>query len=100
MAFPDHIEGTVEAAHSSAKVWAALTTGRGPGAWSGSEATIGLRPDTYILIRNSKQPCCTASTGDRCLGREWVCSPGGVVVAAVEGHLGEAGAVGVGRVDV
>jgi hypothetical protein len=44
--------------------------GRGSGAWSGNEATIDLRPDTSILIRNSKQPCCTASTGDRCLGRE------------------------------
>jgi len=23
--------------------------GRGPGAWPGNEATIGLRPDTYVL---------------------------------------------------
>jgi hypothetical protein len=29
VAFPDHIEGTVEVAHSSAKVWAALTTAEG-----------------------------------------------------------------------
>jgi len=60
MAFPDHIEGTVEVAHSSAKVWAALTTaeGRVPGLvtrprsvcarthtfWSGIQSSRAARP--------------------------------------------------------
>ena len=44
MVFPDRIERTVEIAHSPAKVWAALTTPEGLGAWFGNEATIDLRP--------------------------------------------------------
>jgi uncharacterized protein YndB with AHSA1/START domain len=44
MGFPDRIERTVELAHPPAKVWAALTTGEGLGAWFGNEATIDLRP--------------------------------------------------------
>jgi uncharacterized protein YndB with AHSA1/START domain len=44
MAFPDRIERTVEIAHPPAKVWAALTTAEGLGAWFGNEATIDLRP--------------------------------------------------------
>jgi uncharacterized protein YndB with AHSA1/START domain len=44
MAFPDRIERTVELAHPPAKVWAALTTAEGLGAWFGNQATIDLRP--------------------------------------------------------
>jgi uncharacterized protein YndB with AHSA1/START domain len=44
MAFPDHIERTVEIAHPPATVWAALTTAEGLGTWFGNEATIDLRP--------------------------------------------------------
>ncbi|MFD2078237.1 Uncharacterized conserved protein YndB, AHSA1/START domain [Actinopolymorpha cephalotaxi] len=44
MSFPDHIERTVEVAHPPAKVWAALTTAEGLGAWFGNQATIDLRP--------------------------------------------------------
>jgi uncharacterized protein YndB with AHSA1/START domain len=44
MVFPDRIERTVEIAHPPAKVWAALTTAEGLGAWFGNEATIDLRP--------------------------------------------------------
>ena len=44
MGFPDRIERTVEIAHPPAKVWAALTTAEGLGAWFGNEATIDLRP--------------------------------------------------------
>ena len=44
MLFPDRIERTVEIAHPPAKVWAALTTAEGLGAWFGNEATIDLRP--------------------------------------------------------
>ena len=44
MGFPDRIERTVEVAHPPGKVWAALTTAEGLGAWFGNEATIDLRP--------------------------------------------------------
>jgi uncharacterized protein YndB with AHSA1/START domain len=44
MGFPDRIERTLELAHPPAKVWAALTTAEGLGAWFGNEATIDLRP--------------------------------------------------------
>ena len=44
MAFPDRIERTVELAHPPEKVWAALTTAEGLGAWFGDEAVIDLRP--------------------------------------------------------
>ena len=44
MAFPDRIERTVELAHPPAKVWAALTTPEGLGAWFGDKAAIELRP--------------------------------------------------------
>jgi uncharacterized protein YndB with AHSA1/START domain len=44
MAFPDRIERTVELAHPPARVWAALTTAEGLGAWFGEEAMIDLRP--------------------------------------------------------
>jgi len=44
MGFPDRIERTVEVAHPPAKVWAALTTAEGLGAWFGNEAAIDLRP--------------------------------------------------------
>jgi uncharacterized protein YndB with AHSA1/START domain len=44
VAFPDRIERTVEIAHPPAKVWAALTTAEGLGAWFGQEARIDLRP--------------------------------------------------------
>jgi uncharacterized protein YndB with AHSA1/START domain len=42
MAFPDRIERTVEVAHPPVKVWAALTTAEGLGAWFGDQATIDL----------------------------------------------------------
>jgi uncharacterized protein YndB with AHSA1/START domain len=42
--FPDRIERTVEIAHPPAKVWAALTTSDGLGAWFGQQAEIDLRP--------------------------------------------------------
>ena len=44
MGFPDRIERTVEIAHPPAKVWGALTTAEGLGAWFGDEATLDLRP--------------------------------------------------------
>jgi uncharacterized protein YndB with AHSA1/START domain len=44
MGFPDRIERTVEIAHPPAKVWAALTTSEGLGAWFGNKASIDLRP--------------------------------------------------------
>ncbi len=44
MGFPDRIERTMELAHPPGKVWAALTTAEGLGAWFGNEATIDLRP--------------------------------------------------------
>ena len=44
MGFPDRIERTVELAAAPSKVWAALTTAEGLGAWFGDEATIDLRP--------------------------------------------------------
>jgi uncharacterized protein YndB with AHSA1/START domain len=44
MGFPDRIERAVELAHPPGKVWAALTTAEGLGAWFGNEATIDLPP--------------------------------------------------------
>ena len=44
MGFPDRIERTVPIAYPPEKVWAALTTAEGLGAWFGNEATIDLRP--------------------------------------------------------
>jgi uncharacterized protein YndB with AHSA1/START domain len=44
MAFPDHIERSVQLAHPPAKAWAALTTAEGLSAWFGQDATIDLRP--------------------------------------------------------
>ena len=44
MAFPDRIERTVQIAHPPAKVWAALTTAEGLGAWFGNAAARDLRP--------------------------------------------------------
>lgn len=44
MAFPDHIERTVELAAPPARVWAALTTAEGLAAWFGQQASIDLRP--------------------------------------------------------
>ncbi len=51
MGFPDRIERTVEVAHQPAKVWAALTTAEGLGAWFGEEATIDLRPGWSARMR-------------------------------------------------
>ncbi len=51
MGFPDRIERTVEVAHQPAKVWAALTTAEGLGAWFGEEATIDLRPGGSARMR-------------------------------------------------
>ena len=44
MGFPDRIERTIDVAHPPARVWAALTTAEGLGAWFGNAATIDLRP--------------------------------------------------------
>jgi len=44
MGFPDRIARTVQLAHPPARVWAALTTAEGLGAWFGQEADIDLRP--------------------------------------------------------
>ncbi|MGB3440515.1 MAG: SRPBCC domain-containing protein [Actinophytocola sp.] len=44
MGFPDRIERVVEIRQSREKVWAALTTAEGLGAWFGNQATIDLRP--------------------------------------------------------
>jgi len=51
MGFPDRIERTVEVAHPPGKVWAALTTAEGLGAWFGDEATIDLRPGGAARMR-------------------------------------------------
>ena len=50
MAFPDRIERTVELAHPPARVWAALTTAEGLGAWFGNEATVDLRPGGTVRL--------------------------------------------------
>ncbi len=44
MGFPDRIERVVELAARPERVWAALTTAEGLGAWFGDEAAIDLRP--------------------------------------------------------
>jgi uncharacterized protein YndB with AHSA1/START domain len=44
MVFPDRIERTIEVAQPPDRVWAALTTAEGLGAWFGNEAAIDLRP--------------------------------------------------------
>jgi uncharacterized protein YndB with AHSA1/START domain len=51
MSFPDRLERTVEVAHPPGKVWAALTTAEGLGAWFGNEATIDLRPGGLAQLR-------------------------------------------------
>jgi uncharacterized protein YndB with AHSA1/START domain len=51
MAFPDRIERTVQVAHPPEKVWAALTTAEGLGAWFGNEATIDLRPGGAAQVK-------------------------------------------------
>ncbi len=51
MGFPDRIERTMELAHPPSKVWAALTTAEGLGAWFGDEATIDLRPGGVARMR-------------------------------------------------
>jgi uncharacterized protein YndB with AHSA1/START domain len=57
MGFPDRIERTVELAHPQTKVWAALTTAEGLGAWFGDQARIDLRPGGTAQM--------TWTTGDR-----------------------------------
>ena len=51
MGFPDRIERTVELAAPPDRVWAALTTAEGLGAWFGHEATIDLRPGGPVRMR-------------------------------------------------
>jgi uncharacterized protein YndB with AHSA1/START domain len=51
MGFPDRIERTVELAAPPGRVWAALTTAEGLGAWFGDEATIDLRPGGSAWMR-------------------------------------------------
>jgi len=53
MGFPDRIERTVQVAHPPGKVWAALTTAEGLGAWFGDEAAIDLRPGGSARMRFS-----------------------------------------------
>ena len=53
MGFPDRIERTVEVAHPPGKVWAALTTAEGLGAWFGDDAVIDLRPGGSARMRFS-----------------------------------------------
>ncbi len=51
MGSPDRIERTLEVPHPPGKVWAALTTAEGLGAWSGNEVTIDLRPGGSAWMR-------------------------------------------------
>ena len=51
MGFPDRIERVVELPHPPTKVWQALTTAEGLGAWFGNEATIDLRPGGLARMR-------------------------------------------------
>ena len=51
MGFPDRIERVVELPHPPKKVWQALTTAEGLGAWFGNEATIDLRPGGLAQVR-------------------------------------------------
>jgi uncharacterized protein YndB with AHSA1/START domain len=51
MGFPDRIERTLEVTRPPDKVWAALTTAEGLGAWFGNEATIDLRPGGAARMR-------------------------------------------------
>jgi uncharacterized protein YndB with AHSA1/START domain len=51
MGFPDRIERTIELPHPPGKVWPALTTAEGLGAWFGNEATIDLRPGGAARMR-------------------------------------------------
>src|SRR5664280_1262473 len=44
MGFPDRIERTVDLAHPTSTVWAAITAAEGLGSWFGNEVTIDLRP--------------------------------------------------------
>lgn len=44
MGFPDRIERVVELTQPRERVWAALTTADGLGAWFGDKAVIDLRP--------------------------------------------------------
>ena len=56
MAFPDRIERTVEIARPPARVWAALTTAEGLGAWFGDRATIDLRPGGAAQVEWKEGP--------------------------------------------
>jgi uncharacterized protein YndB with AHSA1/START domain len=43
MGFPDRIERTITLAHPPERVWQALTTAEGLGAWFGNKAEVDLR---------------------------------------------------------
>lgn len=43
MSFPDRIERSISVAHPPAKVWEAITTAEGLGAWFGNQASVDLR---------------------------------------------------------
>jgi uncharacterized protein YndB with AHSA1/START domain len=62
MAFPDRIERSLEVAHPPGKVWAALTTAEGLGAWFGNVATIDLRPGGSAQMKWTN-----GSTADMCV---------------------------------
>ena len=55
MGFPDRIQRTVQVAHPPGRVWAALTTAEGLGAWFGNEAAIDLRPGGSARMRWSEE---------------------------------------------
>lgn len=50
MGFPDRIERVVELRQPREKVWAALTTAEGLGAWFGDRATVDLRPGGAVTM--------------------------------------------------
>ena len=50
MAFPDRIERTVELPHPPAKVWTALTTAEGLGAWFGNSASADPKPGALVVL--------------------------------------------------
>ncbi|GLY07007.1 hypothetical protein Acsp01_73860 [Actinoplanes sp. NBRC 101535] len=50
MAFPDRIERTLHLPHPPEKVWAALTTAAGLGAWFGHSAEVDLRVGGLIKL--------------------------------------------------
>jgi len=65
MGFPDRIERTVPIAHPPEKVWAALTTAEGLGAWFGNEATVIRAQHVVRRDRPQRQSGDVADSPDR-----------------------------------